>query len=251
MSFLLVRGSKPASDDEKKKSELISTLNVSEGTKKPDEKVQVLVHGMFGIPRGLSAKASKSMANTKVLLSPRLRQWFRFTTDQNCTPTITDLFSICGGICTVANTTVRNWAGSVRLRKVRLWGGATNTVAAAGLFWAATGANASRQPDFVYDQSQPMNMLTGQVQEYTPPKGSLAGFWFETSYSPLTDQLFTIYVNGARTMVDVQVEFTLGVSFALSSLAIATTHAAGTFGYACLDQTSGKHCTPITLPNWL
>lgn len=215
-----------------------------------DLKVPSFVKGRLATPTILKGKQG-TLAMTRIEVTPRVKQWFRFSSDQNFTVTVADLFSICGGIVTIANTQVRNWAGSVRLRKVRIWSSSgTSTVSASGLHWNSTGTNAQRQPDFVYDQSMPTGLLTGQVCEYRPPKTSLAGYWFTSSYTPMTDPVFSIVVNGGRIMCDVLMDFTLGNTLALLSLTIGTTHALGTVGYSALDQHGSIVAPTILLPNW-
>lgn len=188
--------------------------------------------------------------STSLQCVPTVRQWFRFTTDQAGTALVSTLFGICGGICTTANTTVRNWAGSVRLHRVRIFSTASNSGATlVALIWAASGTNATRTPDFVYDQSMPTNQVMGQSVEYVVPKESLVWLWFETTYTPIADPVFSWSTGTARCIIDVDMEFTLGCTNALLTTTISGTHAVGTVGYGNLDGVGG-HCTPLDLPTW-
>jgi len=145
--------------------------------------------------------------------------------------TLRSMLQACGGIVTVANTTVSLWASSMRLHRITVWPSPSSTLdETVQIQWvnAATG--------FVKDQSK-IRVLPGGVTDtspcsFSPPPKTLAADWFSDSGS----NLFTMT---APALCVWETEFTYTLSGGTGSPTVGaytttSTSAVGNVLYPCL-----------------
>ncbi len=178
-------------------------------------------------------------------LSPDVRHVFRFAVGPGASVlpiTVADLFGICGGICTVANSTFQPWSGSVRLHSIRVYLGSSSTgFTLCQIAWAI--AASTYIPDEEWNEMQPEGMATPMALTFKPPKGSLASNWFSGNSGNVC-----LFSCPAGTIVDVDVSFRLSNQFTANTISITT----GTLGhvyYGYLDGASSHTIQPQGVPS--
>jgi hypothetical protein len=148
-----------------------------------------------------------------------------------------------GGICTVANSKVMPWAGSIKLHSIVLWPSAVSgSSGACDLYWVSTGT------EFIKDDEKfrvlPEGITETGPLKFTPPAKSLAGEWISDSGSA-TNLAGLSAPNG--TVVCLDVSFTL----ANNITAVLATVASGTLGsvyYLALDGPTSNLVVPLGVP---
>lgn len=214
----------------------------SECSKTEEEKISAVGKGMLlGAGKSLGKSGRSSLPPT-IDLAPTCRHVFRFTCNAGTTGVnvrAQDLIGVCGGVCTVTNSTFRPMASSVRIHKVTVWQGLSSTGFEFASVWWATGLAQAR--DSEKNRTIPQgSTITGPVV-FTPPPGTLAAFW-QTSASTT---IFAIAC-APGSVVDVDLSFTLSDSIISSTTTIAT-GVLGTIYYGYLDGPSNHQFMPVGL----
>lgn len=184
----------------------------------------------------------------QLMVSPHLKTTFRFTADTGSwNIRLQALFAICGGIVTVANTTARLWASSVRLHELRLYVPSNSTsVGAADITWIGSTIGA---PDFEYVAANPENITSGQCLVARPPKNTSPALWHRNteSFTSGGEILFQLTAFNSRMVVDVTVEWTLCAHLDGVNATLSNTHPLGQAGYFCLDYPTSGVIEPLVL----
>jgi hypothetical protein len=149
----------------------------------------------------------------------------------------------CGGICTVANSKVQPWAGSIRINSITCWlPVVSGSTASADCYWVSTGT------EFIKDDEKfrliPEGVTVTGPMRFTPPPRSLAGDWISDA-GAATNLLGLVAPNG--TVVCLDVSFTL----ANNIVAVNQTVASGTLGavyYLALDGPTSNTLVPQGVP---
>lgn len=180
----------------------------------------------------------------QIEVTPRLRQTFRFYINASISARpiiLRDVFGALGGICSVANTTLKAWATSFRIVSLDMYmpnGGAGE------ISWIVD--NTDQGPDEAYDVTIPANISVTEGIHTSPPSRSVASDWVNIA-GDLTDELFRVSSSTSGAVLDMDVEYTLPNEFTAASITIA----AGTLGvayYLALDQSGSKAITAINRP---
>lgn len=179
---------------------------------------------------------------------PVMRQRFRFYTSssvgQRATPqaiTSTGIFGTIGSYCTVANTTVRSWAGAFRIRRVTIYPAVSTTDNSdAEISWYGADTTLRMKP-VIKDQSLPMGQL-GLIRKVTavPPKDSLSAFWFTAGGT--SNNMFGLWISQPGSIVDLDLEWVLfnATAAGMSQVTISVTTASlGVVYFLALDDPSG------------
>jgi len=149
----------------------------------------------------------------------------------------------CGGICTVANSKLMPWAGSIRVHSLTMWlPVVASSTASCDVYWVSTGT------EFVKDDEKfrliPEGVTVTGPMYFTPPAKSLAGDWISDA-GAATNLFGLVAPNG--TVVCLDVEFTL----ANNMVAIAQTIVSGTLAvpyYLALDGPTSNTLVPQGVP---
>lgn len=175
--------------------------------------------------------------------TPEMVHTFRFgstsATQRNIT--VLDLLGICGGYCTVVNSTLSLVACTVRLKSVRLY--------TAPLAGADDVGNLQFTASFDTPDRELVRSAIGAsgpaVQTLVPPRRSTAGFWYGNASAATT--LFQI-ASPVGSVVDVTVGFTFINNYNNSSQVIAA-GVLGSFYYSYLDGPITHSYIPVGLPS--
>ncbi len=201
---------------------------------------------------GESKRASKGAMDLPPPLLPTcvVKHKFRFRCSSALAGqaiTLANLLGSFGGICTVANSTIRTWCSSFRIRSISAWlpGGVTGGSNYCFVDWAASG-NANFMPDIAKVYTVPDGVTVTGHLDFKPPKESLAAFWFNTANLSTTAAVAGITCP-AGTIFDLVVDFTLGnVSGGVNITVVAGS--VGTIYYLALDGPSSNKLVPLGLP---
>jgi hypothetical protein len=153
------------------------------------------------------------------------------------------LASVCGGVVTVANTTVSLWASSYKLKKIVVWPAAGTTVTIDGVVGGS--AEQALQRETLVGADIPTGITVDKPVVFTPKAASYLSMWQATATNP-TDQFFTI--SGATGAVfDIHIAFThfSGLGNTAPTAVTTSTVALGSVVYMPLD--TGNKITPIAL----
>jgi len=173
---------------------------------------------------------------------------FRYATASaltNTTINSAQLVASCGGICTVANSTITSFASSVRLRRVTIWPAqpGTTTAVVPEIVWY--GPVPDIQKDESRDKAVPAGYLSaGGATMSTPPRGSLCGDWL--IYDGSAINLFGLLNVPTGSILDIEIEFALRNNLAGAGIAVSTA-TLGTVYYPYLDTSAAK-IQPIGRP---
>jgi len=189
-------------------------------------------------------RAARSSLPPRIDATVVVRHRFRFNVTSASAVSVTNatLLGALGGICTVANTTVKGWVGSYRLRSVTVWPGAlTTSQTSAQLQWGAGTSSQARDQSMIESIPEGVTSTSGLV--FVPPPEALASMWV------LSNASMTVFtaVCPVGSILDLSVEMTL------SNVAsgVSSTVAAGVLGtayYLALDGPSGNLYKPIGVP---
>jgi hypothetical protein len=171
---------------------------------------------------------------TRVQITRTFR--FRSTGDAQQAITQTDLLGVCGGVCTVANTTVTIFATAVKLHRVSIWTPPASQGAAAtcGVEWSTPSFNAGPETN-----DTTLSVATPAHVSLVPPVNSAASFWL----APGTDAIMVLTAP-TGSVIDVHATWVLS-----ETAGVSYTVAAGTLGsvyYLPLDG-AGDVYLPVGL----
>ncbi len=171
----------------------------------------------------------------------KVRHVYRFTSATGTATAITDrnICQIIGGMCTVANTTLKGLSNAAKLHRISIWAPPASQGASVtcSILWNS----GSFAPDIEVSDSTNSTAVPARLST-RPPPGSSASFWMGETAS---NTMFTITAP-AGSIIDVDVTHLLAdTQAALTSYGVA----AGTLGayyYLPLDGT-GDQFLPVSL----
>jgi len=171
---------------------------------------------------------------------------FRFNANgalANVGITVGGVFGALGVVGTAA-ATVYGFVSSFKIRKITIYDSSTGTNdPPVELLWSS--ATTVNTEDVAYTTATiPYDRPATIVA--TPPKGSLSGFWWNSSATAATP-LFNLTI-GSGCYLDLDVDFTLANGLGGIVLTVATT-SAGSVYYLYLDGSTTHKLQPIGLPN--
>jgi len=172
----------------------------------------------------------------------KLRHTFRYAASAAVTATNVTanfVFGAIGGICTVANTTVTCWANSFRIRKMTVWAGASTTNDDVDVIFTDTSTDYFEDREMLVDI--PAGITVERALVFTPPKTSICNFWVASSLATNTVMTLTV---GSGSIVDMDVEFTLGSGNLTNKTQTVATGVLGTTYYLALDGTTNHKLVP-------
>jgi len=178
---------------------------------------------------------------TSIVCSHKFR--FECTTGESVNVSLLNLFGILGNICTVANTTLVGWAGSLRLRKVEIYESAQSVSTVNSVINWYTNSNANLADKLTLNSTIPYDLPSKNVS--IPPKNTLASFWWNTSSSSSL-ALFGLQT-AVGSIVDVTIDFTLGNQAGGYMQIVSTANLAGDY-YLALDGPASNKLVPLGLP---
>lgn len=178
---------------------------------------------------------------TSVIINHKYR--FICTTGETVNVSLLDMFGALGGICTVANTTLTTWTGSLRLRKIEIYESAQSVSTVSSMVIWYSNSNSNLADKLTLNSSIPYDLPSKNVA--VPPKDSLASFWWNSSAS---SSLAFFAINCAvGSVIDVTIESTLGNQAGGYQPTIATGTLGGDY-YLALDGPSSNKIVPVGLP---
>jgi len=173
------------------------------------------------------------------------RHKFRFecTTGESVNISLLGIWGALGGICTVANSVLTTWTGSLRVRKIEIYESAqlVSTVNSAVNWY--TNSNSNLADKLMLNSTIPYDLPSKIVA--VPPKNTLADFWWNSSAASSL-ALFGI-MTSVGSIIDLTVEFTLGNQAGGYQPTIATGTLGGDY-YLALDGSTSNKYVPIGLP---
>jgi len=184
---------------------------------------------------------------TPYVMSERKR--FVVTAGQAYSISMLELVGTLGGICTVANSTIQHWCSSFRMRALELYipaASAGSSPVNAGLEWAV--AFTSFLPDTAKMAHNPGGVTAPNSLRYLPPKASLAGDWVNVGGSLASSTTLFVITNVPQgTVIDIIIDWTLGLVVSTSSSLLNSTVATGALGnvyYLGLDGPASNKILP-------
>jgi hypothetical protein len=181
------------------------------------------------------------MAPPQIRSNVELRHRFRYvstnSTQTGITPT--SLLLAAGSVCTVANTTVTSFQGSVKVNRVEMWSppSAQGSATTCSVEWVGYQNSPNREvSDTSVSVAQPAYVVSG------PPASSLAAFWQVASATVLFYLVAPI-----GTIIDVHLS-TILTDDDVASATVGV--AAGTLGasyFMSLDPNATHRYTPVSL----
>lgn len=180
-------------------------------------------------------------------LVPACHAVMRFLSNNatNTSVTFSELLGICGGICTVVNSTVVGWASSVRIHRITIWPSASSSgVNFANVTWVGdTASSVAWGKDTVRDASIPEGTTLTAPFTTVPPKGTLCDQWL----TPSSTTCFNI-ASSIGSVVDVDVSWTLTGQQSIQPTFTVATGVVGNIYYLPLDGASSHRYQNIALP---
>jgi hypothetical protein len=200
----------------------------------------------LSMTRGASQKGSATSLPPQIEITPNVRHVYRFVSNNANSVSVTnqDILGAIGGICTVANSTVRLWATSFKLNSVKMWPSAntTTTPTYTDIAWGA-GAYGSKDSELL--KAVPGGCSVTGLVTFKPPKGSFATNWISNTISG--NYVIFLLQCSVGSILDVDLSFTLCNQVAPANASIAT----GTLGniyYLFLDGSTTHQLQPYGLP---
>lgn len=191
------------------------------------------------------AKAARHSLPPPLQTTPPRKMRLRFanTSATVASTTVGELLLACGGICTVANTTVVSMHASVRVKQIIVWPAASASAPDTPiLFWGAGTTNQVMDGQKI--ESVPQGISVSAPVSFVPPAKSLASDW--VSAGAASSVLFG-YACPVGSIIDVMVEATL----ANLVTPVSGTVVAGTLGavyYLPLDGASTNTYRALGVP---
>lgn len=180
--------------------------------------------------------------------TPTLSHTFRFRAHSALVGvgvTAESLLGICGGVCTVINSTIRHTASSLKISHVHAWlPGSLTGNDSIFIDWAAAGFG-GRGPDKGRLITIPDGVTVTDRLDFKPPPDSLCQFWYNTSLTGST----VLFVVSAPTgsVFDVHVTYTDSASLAGYNSTIAS-GVVGSRYYLALDGPASNLIRPLGVP---
>jgi len=173
----------------------------------------------------------------------RFSHIYRFASATGATTAITATSLMCaaGTMCTVVNSTVTSFFGSVRVKRVEMFGlnSTLGIAATVSIEWSGTNGNTA---DIEFSDTSLSTAAPAHLN-CRPPRLSLASFWNQAG----TQTLFSITTN-SDIIVDVEVELTLNDdTIGALPTSTVTTGVLGTVYYLSLDPNATHRFTPVSL----
>lgn len=162
---------------------------------------------------------------------------FRSTVGTNVSITDTNLVESVGALCAVANTTLYNIAGSVKVNRINIWTPTAAQGASATCDLEFNGLNNS--PNMQYSDST-ISVSEGAHLSVKPPKESLAAFWQKITGT----QVFSITAP-TGSIIDVRMSIILADGVPGTAYTVAA-GVAGVMYYPPLDGVSDQFL-PVSL----
>lgn len=171
--------------------------------------------------------------------SPKYTATYRFALPVSTTPYITSRTLVaCVGCLGTSTTTGGSIASSARILNIKVWPAAGTTV---DLVWLADSGHA---PDESKDKSLPSGVTVSGLVSVAPPKGSLAGFWWDGQFTDTPLMQFLAGAGSGISVVDVQIQFTLANQLSNQNFSFAAV-VLGEMFYPPLDGASTHHMVAI------
>ena len=176
-------------------------------TETKEEKLSIV---SLGGRRDMGVAYKGSSLPPALNVTPRWQHRYRFranSTASGVTVTLGNILAACGSTCTVANTTVRSWASSVRVKRFMVWlpGNLTNNYCY--IDWVSAGASGFL-PDDARIVTVPDGITVTTALSFSPPKLSLAGSWLNPTSISASTVVFGITC-GTGSIIDMDIEATL------------------------------------------
>lgn len=225
----------------------VSVTETSLDSKKADSKELVLTDldtgngvGMKRSPMKFSYVQSVPMFNSII----EIRHKFRFICSTSGTYSVTPnrAFGVVGGICHVANTSLRSLAGTIKFNAITIYCAASTSGAIVGdIVWLVNDLNRSKETDWI--AVVPQGTTNTNSVRSAPPKGSAADLWFT---SGAADSSIVSIAVGAGSVVEADMSFTLSNSFGGATLTVATA-TLGSKYHLALDGAASNKLVPLGL----
>jgi len=170
---------------------------------------------------------------------------YRFLSSSGTTTNVTSFSLGCaaGGVCTVANTTLTSFIGSLRVNQIEMWSppAAQGSASTCSVEWNNTSdANNSALEisDTSVSTAVPAHIRCG------PPRGSLASFWF----NPNANKALFALTAPPGTIIDVSVSLILyDDDYANPFVSSIAAGVLGNTYYLSLDPNATHRFTPVSL----
>jgi len=183
--------------------------------------------------------------NTITIHHTKLRYFMASGGGSTVSVSIADMLGALGGICTVTNSVFKPWAGSFRIKRIRMWNGINSSGADESqcvLSWNS--GTAGMQRDELKSEDVPQGATTTGMCEFKPPAKSLAGDWVCSTAT--ASNLFS-FSGSQGTIIDLEVAFTLSLAFVAATITITTGTLGGIY-YLALDGAASNLVVPCHLP---
>jgi hypothetical protein len=191
--------------------------------------------------RGKASSYASRVRNGPIQIrsNVELRHRFRFVSTNAVSQSVTPNSLMCsaGTMCSVANTTVNSFYGSVKVNQIEMWSppASQGSSTTCSVDWIGS----SYQPNREYSDTS-VSVATPAHVISSPPPMSIASFWQTSS----TNTLFTL-IAPVGTIIDVHLSLILNDSDESLVTASVTTATLGNIYYLSLDP--NKHYTPVSL----
>lgn len=178
----------------------------------------------------------------QILSNVELRHKFRFAANNSAAGrypiTNNDILIACGGICTVANSTITGLFSAFKIHSVEVWGLAGASPATVSIDWNGT-------PVFLVNREVSDTSVTPTFPAYIkaiPPKGSNSAFW----QTPSTETIFGVTVVNS-SIIDLDVSLVLSDNEDVVTVTGVTTATLGSQYYLALDGDSSNQLVPVSM----
>lgn len=173
----------------------------------------------------------------------KMNHKFRFmasSSETNFSITDSSIIGALGGICTVANSTVTNFAQSFKIRKIEMWAApsAQGNASTVSVEWFGFG----NSPNIEHSDTTLSVAKNARVFS-VPPPSSLASFWQKSTSTTLFLLSFP-----ANSIIDITFDIMMADQETALETSAVTTATLGHIYYLALDQEAGSHIlVPVSL----
>jgi len=217
------------------------------GDKKSDKSgsggERMLIRSLPSVQSMKSKSGSRESLPPPIDLTANVRRWQAYyTTASNALTSISalDVLGACGGICTVANSTVVPWASSVKIHSFMVWNpGSTSAATDAEAYWSTSASPFAKDSDVM--RAVPQGITATGALVFVPPPKVLASDWMTSSVGT-----FVNFSCGAGSIIKIDVSYTLTNAIIPSSNTVAT-GTVGTAYYLALDGPATNRYIPVNL----
>jgi len=217
----------------------VEAVKQVQGESEVDSKKILAAGGM----KGEGKRSGKMSLPPPLVLFPKRTLKMQFNCGSSTPTSVTAgaLIAVWGNICTVTNSTMVAMHSAMRLRYVKIWAApASASTEVIDVYWTGGSGNV---PDQETARAVPTGVSVSGALTFTPPKGSLAAFWWDSVDN--ATQLFAITCSGGSI-----VELCCDVSQQVALSILSTTIATGTLGgvyYGYLDGVGSHRYQPIAV----